>query len=129
VGETQVTCTVVDAQGRQAHGTFTLDVYAGPVTVTTPSLPPASVGAPYSATLSATGGHPPYTWKLAQGSAKPPRGLKLDPATGVIAGTPTKRSTSTTFTVEVLDTKTPRSQGHPATHNTATATFTITVSP
>ena len=129
VGSTQVTCTVVDTQGRQAHGTFILTVSTGSVSITTSSLPQATVGAPYSATLSATGGHPPYAWKLATGSARPPRGLKLDRATGVISGTPTKRSTSTTFTVEVLDTKTARSKGHPATQNTATATFTITVSP
>lgn len=129
VGTTQVTCAVVDAQGRQGHGTFVLNVSTGPVSITTTSLPPATVGAAYSVTLSATGGHPPYSWKLATGSARPPRGLKLDRATGVISGTPTKSSTSTTFTVEVLDTKTARSKGHPATRNTATGTFTIAISP
>jgi uncharacterized protein YjbI with pentapeptide repeats len=129
IGSTPVTCAVVDAGGHQAHGTFTLEVEVRPaITITTTSLPPATVGAAYSAQLSATGGNPPYTWKLARGSAHPPRGLRLD-KTGGISGTPTKKSTSTTFTVEVLDTKTTRSKGHPATQNTATATFTITVSP
>jgi hypothetical protein len=94
------------------------------LTITTPTLPNAAVGNAYSQTLSATGGNPPYTWKLAHGSGKPPRGIKLDNVTGVISGTPTTRSTTSTFTVEVLDTKT----FGPPTRNTAVATFTITIS-
>jgi hypothetical protein len=82
------------------------------------------VGQAYSATLGATGGNPPYSWKLAAGSARLPRGLKLNHATGVISGTPTKKSETSTFTVEVLDTK---KTTRPHTRDTATATFTITI--
>jgi Putative Ig domain len=57
-------------------------------------------------------------------SGKLPKGLRLDRSTGVISGVPSKKAASSTFTVEVLDTKT----GKPKTQNTATATFTITVS-
>jgi Putative Ig domain len=106
--------------GSNSIGRITTDL-----AITTSSLPNATIGAPYSQTLSATGGVPPYTWKLALGSAKLPRGLKLYKSTGVISGTPTKRSTTSTFTVEVLDTK---ATTRPHTRDTATATFTITIS-
>jgi hypothetical protein len=101
-------------------GRITMDL-----TITTSSLPNAAIGSPYSQTLSATGGAPPYTWKLARGSEKLPRGLKLDKSTGVISGTPAKRSATSTFTVEVLDTK---ATTRPHSRDTATATFTITIS-
>jgi uncharacterized protein YjbI with pentapeptide repeats len=130
VGQTQVTCAVGDDGGHQAHGTFTLDVTVRPaITISMTSLPPATVGVPYSTTLSASGGNPPYTWKLVPNEGKPPSGIKLDRATGMLSGTPTKKAATTTFTVEVLDTKTTRTKGHPATRNTATGQFTISVSP
>jgi streptogramin lyase len=93
--------------------------------ITTSSLPNAAIGARYSQTLSAIGGVPPYTWKLVRGSGKLPRGLRLDKSMGVISGTPAKRSTTSTFTVEVLDTK---ARTRPHRRDTATATFTITIS-
>jgi len=68
--------------------------------ITTSSLPPATVGAAYTATLTASGGTPPYTWTLASGSL--PAGLTL-PADGTGSwGTPTG-SGSSTFTIEVTD--------------------------
>jgi hypothetical protein len=57
--------------------------------ITTTSLPEATVGSVYSATLVATGGTTPYTWNV--GGLTP--GLTLNPATGVIAGTPTATAT------------------------------------
>jgi len=48
------------------------------------TLPYAQVGQPYSAALAASGGVPPYDWVV---SGLPPE-LALDPATGVISGTP-----------------------------------------
>jgi hypothetical protein len=94
------------------------------LSITTASLPGGTVGQAYSATLGAAGGNPPYHWRLAAGSAKLPSGLKLSRATGVISGTPTKKSQTSTFTVEVLDTK---MTARPHTRDTATATFTITI--
>jgi uncharacterized protein YjbI with pentapeptide repeats len=124
---------VTDDQGHQAHGTFTLFVEeqatTSPLAITTTSLPSATIGHQYSATLSATGGNPPDTWKLVANDGKLPPGLRLDHATGVVSGTPTKKSVTSTFTVEVRDTKTVRTKGHPSTRGAATATFTITVSP
>jgi hypothetical protein len=71
---------------------------AGPLTITTTSLPAATVGHADSATLGASGGTPPYTW-LAKSTLPP--GLSLSSA-GVLSGTPTKAG-SYTFSVEVKD--------------------------
>ncbi len=76
-----------------------------PLTVTTSSLPPATVGVAYMADLSASGGNPPYEWRVIFGTL--PRGITLDRSTGEIAGT-TKQTGLITFTVEVR-TKAPRS--------------------
>src|SRR4051794_31625137 len=53
-----------------------------PPTITTTSLPAAEVGAPYSATLQASGGAGGYTWSVDPASL--PDGLSLDTSTGMI---------------------------------------------
>ena len=72
--------------------------------VTTTSLPHDTVGARYSATLTASGGNPPYKWSVLSGSGTLPAGLKLKASTGVISGKPTSSAPST-FTVVVTDAK------------------------
>jgi fibronectin type 3 domain-containing protein len=67
--------------------------------------------------LAATGGLPPYTWSVIQGSL--PAGLTLDANSGVISGTPTAPGTFN-FTMQVSDSESP-----PA---TASAPLSITVS-
>jgi subtilisin family serine protease len=69
-------------------------------TVTTTSLPGGVVGTPYSQTLQATGGTPPYTWSLDSGSLPP--GLTLNAGTGAVTGTPTAAG-AFPFTVRVTD--------------------------
>lgn len=54
--------------------------------ITDDDLALATVGVPYTVTLRASGGHPPYAWSLAQGAL--PEGLGLDGMTGVIGGIP-----------------------------------------
>ena len=97
------TVRVLDAAGRT--DTKFLDLFVSlvpPLTITTGSpLPNASVGSPYSQTLTATGGFPPYTWSLVTGSLPP--GLNLSSA-GVLSGTPTQTGT-VTFSVFVGDTQ------------------------
>lgn len=66
------------------------------VTVSTTSLPGATVGAAYSATLQATGGTGSYQWSVTTGAL--PAGLTLNQNTGLISGTPTVAG-ATTFTV------------------------------
>jgi hypothetical protein len=101
-----------------------------PLTIATSSLPGGQVGIAYSASLTATGGNPsysyvspPYSWSLVKRSGDLPKGLQLNKSTGAITGTPIAAGTFS-FKVEVLDTKT----GKPATQNSATSVLTIVVS-
>jgi hypothetical protein len=85
----------------QSVRTVTLTVITTqPLVVTTTSVPAATLGSPYSATLQATGGIPPYSWSVASGSL--PNGLSLSPS-GTISGTPQLPQTSS-FGVQVVDT-------------------------
>jgi Tol biopolymer transport system component len=56
------------------------------LTITTTSANFAVAGNPYSSTLAATGGTPPYTWAVVSGL---PAWVSLNTATGVLTGTPT----------------------------------------
>jgi hypothetical protein len=86
------------------------------LTVTTTGLSNGMVGTPYSATLSASGGTPPYRWTITAGSL--PSGLSLS-SSGAIAGTPSSTGSSS-FTVQVTDFTTPIAQ-------TATKDLSISV--
>ena len=70
-----------------------------PLVIQTVQLPETSAERPYSQTLSATGGVPPYTWSIASGNLG--AGLNLS-ADGTISGTPTSAGTSV-FVVRVTD--------------------------
>jgi plastocyanin len=82
------------------HGTVTV---VAPLKITTSLLPAAKVGTHYSTTLAASGGAPPYRWKITLGSL--PAGLTLSRA-GSISGTPTAKGTSS-FHVRVSDSALP----------------------
>src|SRR5262249_32916549 len=90
--------TTISARLGTGGGRTGVNVVAGPLTITTSALPSATVGVAYTATLTATGGTPPYTWALASGTL--PAGLTLTPSTGAITGTPTAARTAH-FTVRV----------------------------
>ena len=73
-------------------GNLVLDIFSyfapiSPLTITTTSLPSATVNYSYATTVGASGGVMPYTWSVSSGSL--PQGLNLDPASGMIFGTPT----------------------------------------
>jgi sugar lactone lactonase YvrE len=70
-----------------------------PLQVTTVLLPNGTDGSSYSQQLSATNGHPPYSWSLLSGLL--PSGLTLT-TSGLISGAPTTDGTFN-FTVEVTD--------------------------
>jgi putative Ig domain-containing protein/matrixin len=67
-----------------------------PPTINGPSTLAAVTGTPLSATFTATGGTPPYSWQLPTGALPP--GVALNPGTGAITGTP---AAAGTFTVAV----------------------------
>ncbi len=88
-----------------AQTTLTLTISGGPaLTLTTTTLPNATLNIAYSATLAAAGGVTPYTFTLANGTSLP-AGLTLSSA-GAISGTPTKAG-SAPFSVQVVDSSTP----------------------
>ena len=103
---------------RTAQKAFTLKINpAEPVITTASSLPDATVGTPYSRTLAATGGTPPFTWSVVAGSFLP-GGLSLS-AAGVLSGTPITAD-SFIFTLLATDSGTPV--------RTAQRTFNLTIS-
>jgi hypothetical protein len=63
-------------------------------------LPEASGSGAYTQTLHASGGRPPYLWKVIEGAL--PKDFTLDSTAGVVGGVPTTRG-EYRFTVEVSD--------------------------
>jgi hypothetical protein len=119
-------CPRTDQRGVASGGNCTIgavEVIPGHIiTITTTSLPPGTVGQPYSVQLHAVGGTPPYTWNKYGpiGMATLPRGVSLS-LSGLISGTP-KRAGTYTFTVKCLDSsRSHRIQG--------TQRLTLTINP
>ena len=110
---THGTATISATFGSVSGGT-TLTVIPQPLSVTTNALGDAIQNQPYAATLAATGGVPPYTWSLAQGSSLP-LGLSLS-TNGQITGSADTVGTGN-FTVQVQDSES----------TTATKSLSITV--
>ena len=82
--------------------TRSFQIIVGPaVSVTTATVPQATRFVPYSATLSAAGGQPPFSWSVVSGTGNLPTGLSLS-AAGVISGTPTVLGTFA-FTARAVD--------------------------
>jgi hypothetical protein len=71
-----------------------------------PNLPDGTNNVPYylpGITFSVTGGQPPYTWSLANGTVLP-TGLNLDPPSGLLYGLPINNPPGTyDFTVQMND--------------------------
>jgi Putative Ig domain len=73
------------------------------LSITSSSVPNGTVGAPYSSTLTASGGVTPYSWTVTVGAL--PAGLSLSNG-GTISGTP-KVAGQSNFTVQVSDSSSP----------------------
>ena len=111
-----VTATSVADRTKSASASVTITPpVVPPLTITTASVPHATSGIPYVATLAATGGTLPYSWSLSSGQL--PTGLSLSSA-GSISGI-TSTTGQFTFTVRVTDSTSPA--------KTATQSLTLTV--
>ena len=107
---------VTDSVSLSATGNVSVAVNNPPPSITTQSpIFGGTLGVPYVQTFQATGGNPPYTWKIVSGDAG---GLILDPASGNLQGTPQTTGTFN-FTIQATD----RSGA------SATQAFSLVVSP
>ena len=95
------------------------------VAIVTTSLPAATVGASYSASIAASGGAPPYLFSIPTGSL--PTGLFLSSA-GALTGVPTTAAT-VAFTVTVADANAVHASKALTLTIGAGATSPITISP
>lgn len=102
-GSTTFTLRATDSQSPGVSGTkqFTIIVYSKLV-FTTSTLPNATLGQPYSASIAFTGGLAPYTCSVGSGTL--PTGLAITTAASActLSGTPTQ-SGSFTFSAQVVD--------------------------
>ena len=115
VGSTiRISVTASNSSGSGTATSLQTAVVAGPLSITTGSLPNGAQNVAYSATLAASGGTPPYVWSVMSGSL--PTGLSLAASTGGISGAPSGAGTSN-FTVQVKD----------ASLQTATMPFSVTI--
>jgi uncharacterized protein (TIGR03437 family) len=115
-GSVAFQATVQDADGTTQTASFSVPVASGAnqLTINTPSvLPAAGASLPYSATLTASGGRPPYTWSETSVGL----GLGLSSG-GVLSGT-APPPTTIGFTGQVTD----------AAGATVSKAFTLTVVP
>ncbi|MCZ2150976.1 MAG: putative Ig domain-containing protein [Bryobacterales bacterium] len=92
------TVQVKDTHNLTASANLSLQVVT--FAITTQLLPQASLNTTYTATLTAVGGSPAYTWSIVLGTL--PRGLSLSAAAGQISGTPAQSGTFP-ITVQVRD--------------------------
>ncbi len=83
---------------------MTVTVRPPVLTIAEAVCPGGTARTSYNYKLQANGGFFPYVWSVSAGSL--PAGLILNPATGVISGTP-KAAGTAKFTVKVTDSQTP----------------------
>ncbi|TSC61407.1 MAG: S-layer protein, partial [Parcubacteria group bacterium Greene0416_14] len=107
-GTYNVSVTNVNGTSNAVQFTVT-STQSAPLTITTSTLPPATVSRPYSATITTTGGSGSYTWSATDATLPP--GLVLSPgvcittpcqAPATLSGIPIMAGTFS-FTVRVTD--------------------------
>jgi type II secretory pathway component PulJ len=112
-GTFSVTVKVTDTGGAVATQPYSLTINSGPV-ITTASLPAWTVNQPYPpTTMNSTGGTAPIAWS----ATGLPTGLSIEPATGVISGTPSVPATFPSVVVTLTD----------AVGATATRTYSVKI--
>ncbi|HET8550207.1 MAG TPA: putative Ig domain-containing protein, partial [Bryobacteraceae bacterium] len=95
-GSFNVTASVTDSANATTSKTYAVTIDPAALVISTVSLPNGTVGAQYSAQLSATGGTAPYTWTV---TGLPPG---VTAAGNAISGTPTQAG-SFNVTARVTD--------------------------
>jgi uncharacterized protein YhjY with autotransporter beta-barrel domain len=90
----------LDSLGNVGTRAFSMTIGTISLTVNPATLPGMVVGHPYNQTVIGAGGTAPYTFSIIAGTLPP--GLTLNPATGVISGTPTGPGAAS-FTVQATD--------------------------
>jgi Putative Ig domain len=118
-GITPLAVIATDALGCAGSQDYSLIVDPAPASCPAISIAPATLpnttqGAPYSATVTASGGTGPYAYAVTAGAL--PDGVTLNPGTGEIAGTAVE-SGSPTFAITATD----------ANHCTGTRAYSSTV--
>jgi hypothetical protein len=84
---------LTDSAGTSVTQTYSGNITGAPLTMSClPTTGPTTVGTPYTATCTASGGVPLYTWSIPTGIGSLPVGLSLNASggpTATISGTPT----------------------------------------
>src|SRR2546423_5270321 len=91
-----VTITATSTADPSARSSATATLINLAFRIITGSMPAGKTAKPYSSSLAAMGGQPPYHWILASGSL--PAGLSLNSVTGLVSGSP-KRAGTYSFSV------------------------------
>ena len=97
-------------------GQFNITITASPQITSATTLPAGTSGVPYSFTLQAAGGVPPYTWLVVSGGWP----LGLDPGSGILSASDIADPGSYNAAVAATD-----SQGH----SSAPTQFSFTIAP
>ena len=98
---TPVTVTATSAAQNTAQASTVVTITTTTsLTITTSSVPLGIKNSPYSASLNAKGGQPPYQWSIASGTL--PAGLTLAASTGTLSGSATQAGTFA-FSVQAKD--------------------------
>ena len=99
-GTYSFTVSVSDGASNSASKALVM-IVAPTLAITTPSSPPnGAAGTNYSVMFAVSGGSPPFIWAVDSGTLPP--GFTLDPATGILSGTPPAAG-SFTFAIRVTD--------------------------
>ena len=86
-GTYSISVQVSDGSGQTVQRSLTLIVASPAIVINAAALPTGKFEAPYSFTLTASGGTAPYHWTLAPNGVVAP-GLSLNANTGVLSGAP-----------------------------------------